>query len=525
MTRRKWCILGGAGGVIAAGAVAAAALLAHTGGIPSTYTEAKDPPRIVPDYTDIVIPPNIAPMNFRVSGPGSAFRARISGDKGRPIDISGNGPDIIIPIQPWRELLAANRGGGIGIDVFSRDGRGRWTKFRTVHNKVAQEEIDPYLAYRLLNPSIHNWAHLGLFQRRLSDYGEREILHSTNIQTSCCNCHSFYRNRPDTMLIHVRPGPIFPSSGMLVWRDGKLTKVDTRTKKYPRPVAYTSWHPNGRVAAFSVQKFSVYTHSIGREIRDHVDYICDLAVYDVQTRTLAYPPEISAPDAQETFPCWSADGKYLYFCRAPVLWTDPRTMEEAAIERHKEVKFDLVRIRYDDSTAPPKWGEVEVVLSSKATGLSILEPKASPDGRFLLVTMCDYGSFPVFRESADLYLVDPEKKTYRKLECSSDQSESWHSWSTNGRWVVFSSRRGSPQFARPHFTYIDAEGKDSKAWVLPQEDPSFYDSCTQTYNIPEFVTGPVQVTEDQLIQALLTSTDSAVPVTGATAKSAAPSPK
>ena len=35
------------------------------------------PPRIDPDYTDVVIPPNLAPLNFSVREPGTAFRVDI----------------------------------------------------------------------------------------------------------------------------------------------------------------------------------------------------------------------------------------------------------------------------------------------------------------------------------------------------------------------------------------------------------------------------------------------------------------
>lgn len=82
---------------------------------------------------------------------------------------------------------------------------------------------------------------------------------------------------------------------------------------------------------------------------------------------------------------------------------------------------------------------------------------------------------------------------HRRLAVNSDESESWHSWCSSGRWFVFSSKRFDGLFARPHFAYVDRNGRVGKPFVLPQRDPAFYDSCFKTYNIPGLVRGPVPV--------------------------------
>ena len=122
----------------------------------------------------------------------------------------------------------------------------------------------------------------------------------------------------------------------------------------------------------------------------------DLALYHADSNTVTTTPNISKPDRLETFPTWSPDGRYLYFCS-----TDP-----LPLERYKEVRYDLMRIRYDADSG--RWGEVEPVLLAKDTGLSIAEPRISPDGRWVLFCMSDYGSFPVYQPSSDLYLLDLE---------------------------------------------------------------------------------------------------------------------
>ena len=87
-------------------------------------------------------------------------------------------------------------------------------------------------------------------------------------------------------------------------------------------------------------------------------------------------------------------------------------------------------------------GQPETVLSAKETGLSILLPRVSPDGWFLLFCMCRYGCFPAFHPTSDLYLMDVAKGPTRSAPINREFSESWHSWSSNSRWIAFSSKRG-----------------------------------------------------------------------------------
>jgi hypothetical protein len=149
------------------------------------------------------------------------------------------------------------------------------------------------------------------------------------------------------------------------------------------------------------------------------------------------------------------------------------------------------------------WGTPEIVVSASETGLSAAQPRVSPDGRWLLFCLAKYGNFPIYQPSSDLYLMDLQDLRYRRLEINSDEAETWHSWSGNSRWVVFSSKRGNGLFARPHFSYVDEHGGFQKPFVLPQGDPHFYDACIQTFNLPEFVESPVGVSSRELARAVL----------------------
>src|SRR5665647_1707249 len=98
--------------------------------------------------------------------------------------------------------------------------------------------------------------------------------------------------------------------------------------------------------------------------------------------------------------------------------------------------------------------------------------------------MFPYSSFPGTQPESDLYLMDLRTKKYQRLDAvNSNRSECWHSWSSNGRWFVFSSKRRDGLLTRPYFSYFDSQGQAHKPFLLPQKDPAdFYDSLPQMIN-------------------------------------------
>jgi Tol biopolymer transport system component len=301
------------------------------------------------------------------------------------------------------------------------------------------------------------------------------------------------------MVLHVRGGEgVF----MLLAHDGKVTKVNTRSDFCRSPASYSAWHPNGRLIAMSFNSMIQFFHTAGNR-RDVFVFDSDVALYAVETNRIVSSSRIADPARIETFPAWSPDGNYLYFSSAWRRWDADDADKGRVPAEYREVRFDLQRIRYD--VASGEWGELETVLSAEETGKSILEPKVSPDGRYILVSMVDYGSFPVFHDSSDLYLIDLETRAYRPLPINSDQSDSWHSWSSNGRWIVFASKRGTGVFGRLYFAYVDSDGEVCKPFLLPQQDPRFYDTCLHNYNAPEFATQPVPFSQKEFLRAIYQS--------------------
>ena len=142
---------------------------------------------------------------------------------------------------------------------------------------------------------------------------------------------------------------------------------------------------------------------------------------------------------------------------------------------------------------PINLGTVDTVISSAKIGKSISFPRISPDGKYLLFVTTSYGNFTIWHTDSDLYLMNLETNEITKPDINSDKAESYHSWSSNGRWIVFSSRRIDGQFTSPWFSWFDVQGKAHKPFLLPQKDPHFYDSFLKTYNVPEFITSKVDL--------------------------------
>ena len=478
--------------------------------VPEAPVALPRPPRIAPDYAGIVVPPNIAPLNFVVDEPGVSYFARIrAASDDQAIEVASNTGKIIIPPQQWHALLRNNMGQELRIDVYVKTAAGTWNQYQTITNTIAAEAIDPYLAYRYMMPSSYFPKRMRICQRNLESFAEETLLDTASFGNGCAHCHTFVNGNPEKMLLGIR-STSFPSATIYA-HDGQVEKIGAK-------FGYTAWHPSGKIATYSVNKVRQFFHTARDEIHGVVDLDSAIFYYDVAARRIKKAPVLADRQRLETYPAWTPDGKTLYFCSAPLLWTD---MDTVPPKRYDEVKYDLVRISYDVDT--DTWGTLETVLSAGATGRSILLPRVSPDGRFLVFCMADYGCFPIFQPTSDLYVMDLSTGTYEKAAASSEHADAWHSWSSNSRWIVFSSKRQGGLFTRPFISYVDAQGRTRKPFVLPQPDPSFYASCYHVYSVPELITQAVAVDSDALLTAITSPPPSGVDsVTGATSATSNP---
>jgi hypothetical protein len=455
-------------------------------------------PVITPDYAGITIPPNIAPLNFTLRDSCEVFVAEIASVNGTPIVTWSKNKTVRIDAAQWKQLLAENAGNPLHITMYARGNSGVWRQYATIGDTIAAEPVDRYCTYRLLGFQYNYSSELRECQRDLTSFDETVLLNSQHYAWGCVNCHTPMNNDPQHFVLQSR-SKAFGSETLI--SDGD--SISTLTSK----LGYASWHSSGNYIAFSVYKVEQYFHAVGRQFIDVYDDNSRIVIYAVAARKIVpAAPELDRQGMLETWPAWSPDGRYLYFCSSPVLWSGDKDPPD----NFNLTQYSLMRIEFD--AAHNTWGAVDTVLSPKETGLSIAQPRLSPNNRFCLFCMQNYGAYPHTQVSSDLYLMDVATRQYRKLPINSEYNESWHTWSKNSRWILFSSKRGGGNFTHLYFSYIDSMGNAHKPFILPQRDPAFYDSFTDCYNVQEFAVAPVDFSERQLLKAVRTQHTITVPI-------------
>jgi hypothetical protein len=463
-------------------------------------------PLITPDYSGITIPPNIAPLNFILKDSCASCVSEIASAEGPPIVTWGKKGTFRIDPSQWKRLLVQNAGKTLCITIYARDRRGAWRAFKPIQDTIAVEPIDRYCTYRLLSFQYNYSSDLRECQRDLTSFNETVLVNSQNYAWGCVNCHMPLNNDPSRFVLQARSNAY--GSETIIADGDALTTFSSR-------FGHTAWHPSGKYIASSVYKVEQYFHSVGRQFIDVYDKNSHVVVYNIATRKIVPAPMLNQQGVLETWPAWSPDGRYLYFCSSPVLWSDDN---KDPPDNFNKTRYSLLRIAFD--AEKNEWGIVDTVLSPASTGLSITQPKISPDNRFCLFCMHNYGAYPHTQVSSDLYLMDIPTRQYRTLPINSEYNEGWHSWSKNGRWIIFSSKRGGGIFTRLYFSAIDSAGNAHKPFIVPQRDPAFYDSFIKCYNVPELAIAPVPFSERQLLKAIKTKRTVPVPFTPNTQQSA-----
>ncbi len=443
---------------------------------------------IFPDYKNVTIPYNIAPLDFSVNG--NAKYQLIISDNHRSFQVEETNGFFDIPISKWKDLLQQNKDKSILLTICELQGK-EWIAYKPFQIDITKESIDPYIAYRLIPPGYELWNEMGIYQRDLSSFDQSCIYKNTLSDKNCVNCHSFCMQNPKQMMFHSRA----KHAGTLVIENGKIEKLNTKTDQTISPLVYPSWHPSGKYIAFSVNTTKQSFHNFNRNRIEVFDQASDVVVYDVEKHQISSSPLLKSQKAFETFPTFSPDGKSLYFCSAQAVDSMP--------QKYDKVKYNLCRIDFHPQNMT-FGNHVDTIFNAAALSKSASFPRISPDGKYLIFTLHSYGNFSIWHKDADLYAVNLcNKKTYALTAANSKDTESYHSWSSNSHWLVFSSRRVDGLYTRPFFTYIDKKGKAHKPFMLPQKNPrKYYRELMVSYNIPEFIKGKVDVNKHKLAETL-----------------------
>ena len=440
---------------------------------------------IYPDYTNIFIPYNISPLNFAVRHPGDAFIVTLRSQDGATLTTGCDKRGIIqFDINDWHQFLKQHKGQSIETVVYAKR-NDKWGSYRPFSIHITEDEIDDYVSYRLIEPGYELYRQIGLYQRNITNFDVQTIYEnepSINENGHCINCHNYQNYNAQRMVFHVREH----LAGTVVASDGKIEKVNPKTDSTLSNAVYPAWHPTQKCVVFSSNKTGQIFHIKDKQKIECIDNASDLIFYNIETHEISNI--FKTPSTMETFPAWSPKGDRLYYCFADIgVNTDSASYKEVQIrtgKQYENIEYNIMSIPFD--TVTHTFGQPELEVDCKSMGLSGTLPRISPDGQYLLFTMGDFGQFHIWHKSSDQYVKNLQTgQCYPLTAANSKNSESFHNWSSNGRWIIFTTRRDDGIFTRLYITYIDKEGKAHKAFMLPQENPLDNIKLFKSYNVPE----------------------------------------
>ncbi len=178
---------------------------------------------------------------------------------------------------------------------------------------------------------------------------------------------------------------------------------------------------------------------------------------------------------------WSPDGGYLVFARAGArdhYPKDRRIPKRANDPAETQIRYDLYRIPFNGGQG----GEPEPIAGASDNGMSNTFPKVSPDGKWIVFVKCRNGQ--LLRPDSKLWIVPASGGAARLMRCNTWRMNSWHSFSPNGRWMVFSSKGNTP-YTQMFLTHLDDDGNDSPAVLIPNST-----AANRAVNLPEFLNLP-----------------------------------
>ena len=517
---------------------------------------AQDAP-IFPNYAieDLVIPVNIAPLNFvvaedrwaeaemvklrafagDVTAEGTWATARAVDSLQVKIRRQDGFRHVSFPVVEWRRCLeaaaqtakthaamanatqtaGAGARGFVTLDFYDKDGRLVAETHAAMANaatsphtpallwQVAAEPIDPYLVYRLSAYDENPCKNLEAEERNLTNFDKRLLMDNQRTGGQCFNCHATAQNDAGSMSVHLRGA----NGGTLLFTNGTFRKIALPDGFPNLRLAYPAWHPSQKFIAFSSARIQVFPHTNAYKTQDLIiDTLGRMLVYDIERNLLLPVPSdrkaaaLHNANYEVSFPVFSPDGTRLYFCRA----------EKYRPDSNLSVVQNLLRVRYhiaavDFDTLTRRFSEPYVVCLDSTCSLS--QPTIDPNSRYMVVTKLQLGSFPS-QNGGELALIDLSARDENGLcavqdipALASKDGEKSHVFGSNGHWMVFGSKRINGSSSAPHIAYFDRDGRFHAPFVLPQERGDFYLRWYRSFLFPVLNRESAKFSIDQWVEA------------------------
>jgi len=461
---------------------------------PSVYRDRRPSRSLQIIYPEegALFPPNLCPPYVEWDDPrNNVWQVLVEiGGEGEWLTFLATGKRWRFPRKLWQRLR---------IEAVSRDARlqvkglklnkarqktGALEASEIVPFRISRDPADDYIVYRLVSPPFSSAKTPNLFTRDIRKDEQKLFLSAR--RKYCVNCHCFSSKQGNVGKLSIQVRSLDARGHKLpvylgVYDIDKGSGYRVQLPFEIQMTTYMAWSPDHMKLAFSANQKIAALKPILYETQLAGMSTSDIAIYDL-TRNEAYLlPGASDPNMLEVYPRWSPDQTLIVFSRSPVGAHPAYTL------------YDLYAIQVDGGEESVAWPVEDAGNNARSSYF----PRFSPDGKWFSFCQCDGGD--LIRSSSDIYLKAGNLKgPAHTLACNVPYAaDSWHSWSSNSRWIVWASKRDGGIYASLYLTHIDEAGHASPAIRLPvkrRPDASF--------NIPEFVAHDPRIRETDLYEAI-----------------------
>lgn len=454
---------------------------------------------IIYPYDNTLFPPDIASPTFKWDDKTSAgnwvLRFEFS-DRGEPLEFQTTITEWKPEREIWESIKKKSLEKPVNVTI-------QGCVKRIVQNKIhsrsrftfttSKDSVGAPIFFRAVTlPFLFAVHHMETIKWCLGDISSekppRIVLEDMPV---CANCHSFtqdgrtlamdvdYANDKGSYVItDISDQIILSNEKVITWSEYR------REDRKPTFGLLSQISPDGRYAISTVKDRSVFVP------KDDLYYSQlffpfrgILAYYDREKKSFHALPGADDPVYVQSNPSWSPDGETILFAKTvadtlmkigdKVLLTQEQCKE--FLKGQREFKFDLYKIPFNNG----KGGVAEPIPGASNNGMSNYFARYSPDGKWIV--FCKANNFMLLQPDSKLYIMPAEGAIPRLMNCNTNQMNSWHSWSPNSKWLVFTSKVFS-HYTHLCLTHIDENGNDSPPVLL-----SNFIMPERAVNIPEFV--------------------------------------
>ncbi len=391
--------------------------------------------RITTPSDGAVIPANLAyPLvEWRSEGPADAFRLELRSGR--------TGLDVILKGRSWRpgpgEFERFLRRRDVALTVY-RLARGRTARSAPVRLRVAERPLADRIVFRavapLFDPSLPN---------ALVAFAPDRPALATLVESegTCVGCHAWAGG---AAFLNLKQG----AERRLV-ATGRAGGAPAALRLDLGPFSFIAPSPTaGHVVFVHAPLGDLAPKDTVVEPFDYPYRAADLWVLDTRTGAVAPLPGAADPGFVEDMPSFSPDGGRVVFSRY-------RFDDRAGAERVPSM--ELAEVPF----AGGRGGAAKPVAGASAEGTWNYFARYSPDGRWISFCRGDASRGVYARRSSDIWIVPSGGGAARRLRLNAEGAmDSWHAWSSDSRWLAFSSNRDGSGMTALYLAYVDGDGND-----------------------------------------------------------------